>query len=33
MTALHERKHYRETIMKTRYEAVEGNRLLGLSRG
>ncbi|MDQ0992111.1 hypothetical protein [Streptomyces sp. V3I7] len=31
MTTLHERQHYRETIMKTLYEAIEGNRLLGLT--
>ncbi|MBV7696081.1 hypothetical protein [Streptomyces sp. TRM70350] len=31
MATLHERKHYREAIMKTLYEAVEGNRLLGLT--
>ncbi|MBT2423901.1 hypothetical protein J7F01_30875 [Streptomyces sp. ISL-22] len=31
MATLHERKRYREAIMKTLYEAVEGNRLLGLT--
>lgn len=31
MATLHERKHYREAIMKILYEAVEGNRLLGLT--
>ncbi|MGW7403366.1 hypothetical protein ACWGI9_06465 [Streptomyces sp. NPDC054833] len=31
MATLHEREHYREAIMKTLYEAVEGNRLLGLT--
>ncbi|MFE1848452.1 hypothetical protein, partial [Streptomyces sp. NPDC059489] len=25
------REHYREAIMKTLYEAIEGNRLLGLT--
>ncbi|AOR36750.1 hypothetical protein BFF78_41980 [Streptomyces fodineus] len=29
MATLQERKHYREAIMQTLYEAVEGNRLLG----
>jgi hypothetical protein len=31
MATLHERKHYREAIMQTLYEAVEGNRLLGIT--
>ncbi|MEU5375033.1 MULTISPECIES: hypothetical protein [unclassified Streptomyces] len=31
MATLHEREHYREAIMKTLYEAIEGNRLLGLT--
>ncbi|MFE6547760.1 hypothetical protein ACFVHS_05070 [Streptomyces sp. NPDC057746] len=31
MAKLHEREHYREAIMKTLYEAIEGNRLLGLT--
>lgn len=31
MAAPHERQHYREAIMKTLYEAIEGNRLLGLT--
>ncbi|MET8247368.1 hypothetical protein ABZV31_24875 [Streptomyces sp. NPDC005202] len=31
MATLHERKQYREAIMKTLYEAMEGNRLLGLT--
>ncbi|MFE1311418.1 hypothetical protein [Streptomyces sp. NPDC058755] len=31
MATLHERQHYRESIMKTLYEAIEGNRLLGLT--
>jgi hypothetical protein len=31
MATLHERKHYREAIMKTLYEATEGNRLLGVT--
>jgi hypothetical protein len=31
MATLHERRHYREAIMKTLYEAIEGNRLLGLT--
>ncbi|MGW0766254.1 hypothetical protein [Streptomyces sp. NPDC002676] len=31
MATLHERQHYREAIMKTLYEAIEGNRLLGLT--
>jgi hypothetical protein len=31
MATLHERKHYREAVMKTLYEATEGNRLLGVT--
>ncbi|MGW1884547.1 hypothetical protein [Streptomyces sp. NPDC001970] len=31
MATLHERKQYREAIMKTLYEATEGNRLLGVT--
>ncbi|MFI6490363.1 hypothetical protein [Streptomyces sp. NPDC050564] len=31
MATLHERKHYREAIMKALYEATEGNRLLGVT--
>jgi hypothetical protein len=31
MATLHEREHYREAIMKTLYEAIEGHRLLGLT--
>lgn len=31
MATLHERQHYREAIMKSLYEAMEGNRLLGLT--
>ncbi|MFD4718391.1 hypothetical protein ACFWOY_31965 [Streptomyces sp. NPDC058423] len=31
MATLHERKNYREAIMKTLYEAAEGNRLLGVT--
>ncbi|MEV0304964.1 hypothetical protein [Streptomyces prasinus] len=31
MATLHERQHYREAIMKNLYEAIEGNRLLGLT--
>ncbi|WP_405553947.1 hypothetical protein [Streptomyces sp. NBC_01171] len=31
MATLHEREHNREAIMKALYEAVEGNRLLGLT--
>ncbi|MER6614554.1 hypothetical protein [Streptomyces xantholiticus] len=31
MATLHERKNYREAIMKTLYEATEGNRLLGVT--
>jgi hypothetical protein len=31
MATLHERQHYREAIMKTLYEGIEGNRLLGLT--
>ncbi|GAB2767079.1 hypothetical protein [Streptomyces bullii] len=31
MATLHEREHYRKAIMKTLYEAIEGNRLLGLT--
>ncbi|MEU2158805.1 hypothetical protein ABZ532_27980 [Streptomyces sp. NPDC019396] len=33
MAPLHERKNYREAIMKTLYETTEGNRLLGVTRG
>lgn len=31
MATLRERKNYREAIMKALYEAVEGNRLLGIT--
>ncbi|MDC0774112.1 hypothetical protein, partial [Streptomyces sp. HD] len=31
MATLHQRRHYREAIMKSLYEAMEGNRLLGLT--
>jgi hypothetical protein len=31
MATLHERKNYREAIMKTLYDATEGNRLLGVT--
>ncbi|WDV51771.1 hypothetical protein PV963_16000 [Streptomyces coeruleorubidus] len=31
MATLHERQQYREAIMKSLYEAIEGNRLLGLT--
>jgi hypothetical protein len=31
MATLHERERYREAVMKTLYEAVEGNRLPGLT--
>ncbi|MFF3689494.1 hypothetical protein [Streptomyces sp. NPDC002187] len=31
MATLHERKHYREAIMKALYETTEGNRLLGVT--
>ncbi|SDN32430.1 hypothetical protein [Streptomyces wuyuanensis] len=31
MATLHERKNHREAIMKTLYEAAEGNRLLGVT--
>jgi hypothetical protein len=31
MATLHERKSYREAIMKTLHEATEGNRLLGVT--
>ncbi len=31
MATLHQRRHYREAIMKNLYEAIEGNRLLGLT--
>ncbi|WP_329536280.1 hypothetical protein OG568_06745 [Streptomyces sp. NBC_01450] len=31
MATLHERKSYREAIMKMLYEATEGNRLLGIT--
>lgn len=31
MATLRERKNYREAIMKTLYEATEGNRLLGVT--
>ena len=33
MATLQERKHFREAIMKTLYEATEGNRLLGVTGG
>ncbi|MFG2225241.1 hypothetical protein [Streptomyces sp. NPDC048644] len=31
MATLHERKHYREAIMKALYETTEGNRFLGVT--
>jgi hypothetical protein len=31
MATLHERQHYREAIMKSLYEAIEGNHLLGVT--
>ncbi|MFE7778843.1 hypothetical protein ACFU5O_34205 [Streptomyces sp. NPDC057445] len=31
MATLHERKTYREAIMKALYETTEGNRLLGVT--
>ncbi|MGP3980860.1 hypothetical protein [Streptomyces sp. KR80] len=31
MATLHERKNYREAIMKTLYESTEGNRLHGVT--
>ncbi|REK91348.1 hypothetical protein DY245_04820 [Streptomyces inhibens] len=31
MATLHERKTYREKVMQALYEAIEGNRLLGLT--
>lgn len=31
MATLRERKNYREAIMKTLYEATEGNRLVGVT--
>lgn len=31
MATLHQRRHYREAIMKSLYEAIEDNRLLGLT--
>jgi hypothetical protein len=31
MATLHERQHYREAIMKSLHEAIEGNRLLGVT--
>lgn len=31
MATLHERKTYREQVLRILYEAVEGNRLLGIT--
>ncbi|MFB7133197.1 hypothetical protein ACFCZY_16315 [Streptomyces sp. NPDC056237] len=31
MATLHERKHYREAIMKALYETTEGNRFIGVT--